>query len=59
MCQSPSGIDPAAEHPSPKAAFGGHVSGIEDDDLVVDLHRAILARFAGPEHALSRLRSSP
>lgn len=45
------GVDRATEHSSPKAAFGGQVSGIEDDDLVVDLHRAILARFAGPEHA--------
>lgn len=35
----------------PENCFVGQVSGIEDDDLVVDLHRAILARFAGPEQA--------
>jgi hypothetical protein len=34
----------ATEEPGPKAALGGQIRGVEDDDLMVDSHRVILAR---------------
>jgi hypothetical protein len=37
------GVDRAAEYAGPERAFGGQVSGVEYDDLMVDFHSVILA----------------
>jgi hypothetical protein len=38
------GVDGPAEHTRPEAALGREIGGVEHDDLVVDLHRIIVAR---------------
>jgi hypothetical protein len=38
------GIHFTLEHPSPEAALGGEVRGVEHDDLMIDPHRMSLAR---------------
>ena len=34
----------ATEEPGPKAALGGQIRGLENDDLMLDSHRVMLAR---------------
>jgi hypothetical protein len=42
-------IDGAAKHSRPELAFGGQVSGVEHNDLVVDFHRIMIAPLAGDD----------